>query len=372
MKLTAKLALSQIKISRSRAVWTLVGIILSTALITFVCNFAAVFFAMITDIYGENSYGNYAAMAAVPAGILCMIIVSMTIVVISNAFRVSAGERMAQFGMLKSVGATKRQIAVSVMYESAFFSAAGIPAGILAGLLLTFAGVRVANYFLEEINSLVHIMMTKIIFVIKFTVSWQALAAALISFFTVLFSAWIPARKAAKTAAIDSIRRTQEIKSEVKWAPANRFIEKLFGFEGTLALKNVRRNKRNFRSSVISLTVGIVMFINLSALSWQISLIENMIYPPDIEAGIMVDYTSAMQRGVNEVTGRNESVIAAAPDNEAAEEVTEKLRGYGNGDVDVFCFGENKETYAAIVPDDMISLRMAEALFSNTNIQLNS
>lgn len=252
MKLTAKLAYNQIKINRSRTMWTLIGVVLSTALITAVCSFAASGNALVVDLLGEG-YGGYsgrfATLLLIPAGILSAIIVSMAVVVISNAFRVSAGERLAQFGMLKSVGATKRQIMSTVMYESILLSAAGIPVGIIVGLIISFTGVQVANYYLGELNSLIHIMMNEMTIVVDFVIAWQAvIAAVLISFFTVLFSAWLPARKAARIAAIDSIRGTGEVNIEAKQIRTNRLVEKIFGFEGTLAAKNMKRNNTTNQS----------------------------------------------------------------------------------------------------------------------------
>jgi len=290
VNITAKLAYSQLKINRSRTMWTLIGIALSTALITAVCSFAASGNAMLVNLLGK-SYGEYGqtfvGLLLIPAIFFSIIIVSMSVVVVSNVFRVSASERTTQFGILKSVGATKKQITTTVMYESILVSAIGIPMGMILGLLLDFAGVSVANYFLDELNGLIHIMMTEIVLSIDFVVSWQALlAAASISFLSVLFSAWLPAHKAAKISAIDSIRGASEIKLEAKQVNTSPLVQKLFGFEGTLAAKNMKRNRRFFRATVISLAVGVILFINLSALGKQAHAIEAMMRP-DVDASIL-------------------------------------------------------------------------------------
>ncbi|MDR1065621.1 MAG: ABC transporter permease [Oscillospiraceae bacterium] len=362
MKLTARLAYSQIKINRSRTVWTLLGIVLSTALITAVCSFAASGGALLAELFGaERSGGTAAALLLVPAGVLSAIIVSVSVVVISNAFRVSAGSRIAQFGVLKSVGATKRQITATVIYESIFLSAAGIPVGIVTGLGIAFAGVGVANHFLVEINSLVDMMINELIIVVDFVIAWQALiAAALISFFTVLLSAWLPARRAARFAAIDGVRGAGEVKIESKRMRSGALTQKLFGFEGALAAKSMKRNKRNFRASVISLAVGVVLFINLGALSGAADAAYDMLYP-DIDATVIVDYTSLRRASVNETTGKEESIIAAPVDGGTASAVTAKLRGYEN--TDIFGTGGDNRTYNAVVPREMLSPQMLETYF---------
>lgn len=364
MKLTAKLAYSQVKINRSRTMWTLIGIILSTALITAVCSFVASGNAMIVGVWGDDYGGNAGRLTSlllIPASILSGIIVAMSVIVISNAFRVSAGERTAQFGILKSVGATSRQITQTVMYESVFLSAVGIPVGIVIGLILAFTGVHVANHFLGEVNSLVHMMMNEVIIVLEFVIAWQALlAAAMMSFLTVLLSAWLPARKAAKVAAIDSIRGADEVELEEKQIRTSPLVGKLFGFEGVLAAKSMKRNKRNFRASVVSLTIGVVLFVNLSALSGIGGALERMMNL-DVDATVVVDYASDRDTVINEKTGRRQAIIYAPIDSALAETISDRLSEYGG--VSIFGAGSDMETYNAIVPREIISPEMMEISF---------
>ena len=364
MTLTAKLAYSQIKISRSRTMWTLIGIVLSTATITAICNFFMSVNAAIVELLGPD-YALYGGMSTgmllVPAVILSGIIIVMSVIVISNAFRVSAGERTRQFGVLKSVGATKQQITATVMYESLFLSAIGIPMGILAGLLITVLAVQTTNYFLGEFNSLTQIMINEVHIVLPFIIAWQALTvAALLSFFTIFVSAWIPARKAAKLAAIESIRGTGDVKVEAKQIRTSPFVPILFGFEGVLAAKNIKRNKRDFRASIVSLSIAVILFVNTIALSEQMSLIEDVMYP-DVD-GILVDYSSARQYVLNETTGRQEPIIRAPINGQLAEVVFERLRAYENTEIRGRGYDLKITYHYAIVPPEMISAQMKDVL----------
>jgi putative ABC transport system permease protein len=343
------------------------GVALSTALITAVCCFAASGNALVADLPGEeygDSSSTLGALLILPAGIIIAIIFVMSVVVITNAFRASAGERTAQFGILKSAGAAKRQIVSCVMYESLFFSAAGIPIGIVIGLILAFSGVLAANHFLGELNSLIHMMLNELTLVIDFVVAWQALAAAsLISFSAVLFSAWLPARKAAKIPAIAGIRGKGEVKMAVKRLRVSPLTQRLFGFEGALAAKNMKRSKRNFRASTVSLTVSVVLFIAVSALYEQAQSVENMIFP-DIDATVVVDYTSLLRDGsVNEATGRAETLIVAPIDSLTANTVTERLRTYES--TSIMGVGADMNTYTAVVPREAISPKMIEVCFDS-------
>jgi putative ABC transport system permease protein len=370
MKITAKLAYSQIRINRSRTVWTLSGIVLSTALIAAVWSFAASGGALMADLFGEeNSNGAIAAALIIPAIALSALVGALSIVVISNAFRISAGERTEQFGILKSVGATKGQIASTVIFEGLFLSAVGIPLGIITGLLIAFVGINVANFFLGQLNRLVHMMMNEITIVIDFVVTWQTIAAtSLISLCCVLFSAWSPARKAAKNAAIVSIRSAGVAKNETKRIHTSPLTKKLFGFEGTLAEKSIKRNKRNFRASVVSLTVSVILFITLSALSAQMDLISKLIFP-DVDSTVIVEYTSLRESAVNSITGRDEVALVAPIENAVADGISDKLRKYEN--TTIFGVGVDMETCRAIVPKKEISPEMLEAFFAPEEMAVN-
>lgn len=91
--------------------------------------------------------------------------------------------------------------------------------------------------------------------------------AALTALITILISARIPAKRSAKVSAVDAIRQTADIKLKAKQVKTSWLTRKLFGIEGDLALKNIRRNSRRYRSTVISLFVSIVLFVSATAFS---------------------------------------------------------------------------------------------------------
>ena len=350
MKLTAKLAYSQIKTNKSRSVWTLAGIILAAAMITAVFGFAASGAAVIVEHIGGNEFykNMFNRTIFAMAAVFISIIVSASVIVVSNAFRVSAGERTAQFGMLKSAGATKRQIAGIIMYESVFFCAAAVPAGVILGMLVHFAGVEIINYLLTGINSLSETPL-----IIYFVFSWQAiLLSVAVSVLTVMLSAWLPARKAAKIAAIDAIRGAGEVK--IKRVRANRLVRKLFGFEGELASKSLKRSKRNFRATVVSLTVSMAMLITAGSFGQQMRRMTDTFYP-DIDATIAMQFITSMSIGYSgDVITREFATIDSAQTNE----ITEQLRGYN--DTPVYGAGIEYHSYEANIPREMMSPKMLD------------
>lgn len=193
------------------------------------------------------------------AGILIMLIMFGSVSLIYNAFSISVSERTRQFGILKSVGATKRQMRHSVIYEGMLLGIIGIPVGIGAGILGMFITFKLTGKFFGMM------LVNKIDVVFGLHVTWQALvAAAVICFVTVMISANIPAVRAARKPAIEAIRQTGDVSIRKNKIKTSKLTYRLFGFEGMLASKNFKRNRRKYRATVLSLFMSIVLFISAS------------------------------------------------------------------------------------------------------------
>ena len=194
------------------------------------------------------------------AGVIVIAIIMVgSIFLIYNSFSISLNERMRQIGILSSVGATSKQLRNSVLFEGLCIGVVGIPAGVCLGLAsigLIISGItkKLSSIFYTGVSLTMDISALAII------------GAAAISMITILVSAYIPARKAAKTPVMDCIRQTNEIKVEAKAVRISSTTRRICGLEGTLALKNFKRNKKRYRSIVLSLALSIVLFVSTSAL----------------------------------------------------------------------------------------------------------
>lgn len=362
MKLTAKLALSQLKINKRRTIWTLVGIILSTAIITGVygLGFASGLDLVDRLIGTSESRQIYEQTIAGLAAIMSIFIISISIVVVSNAFRVSAGERSVQFGILKSVGATKRQITQTVVYEAIILTLIGIPVGILMGLLLQVAGVTIINHFTHTIiqndDTFYALHGNQLI---RFVFSGFALSLSLaVSFFTVMISAWIPASKAAKIPAINAIRGSGEVDVRNKKVYATGLIGKIFKTEGLLASKFLKRSKGNFRATVISLSFSVILFVAAGAFFTQMNRTTDMFWGGPPASAVINIYTYQDSEDVSENT-KNFTV-------DDVNEITLELQNF-LGDEDTI-FGVGREHRDTIVPEDMVTAQRWEVLEELWNI----
>lgn len=209
---------------------------------------------------GVNRTTGFQGMLYSVCGILIVVIMVGSILVIYNSFAISVSERKKQFGMLSSVGATKKQIQKSVLYEGMVLGGIGIPIGILSGI----GGIGIT---LKIVNELLKPMMTEgnINFNLHLVVSWQSIViAAILIAVTIYLSVMIPAKRASKISPIEAIRGNDDIKIKAKKLKTRKWIRKLFGIEGELALKNLKRSKKKYRTTVISLMISIILFISVS------------------------------------------------------------------------------------------------------------
>lgn len=220
------------------------------------------------DYYGVTKYYSINDLIATFAAILMGIIMMGSVTLIYNAFSISVSERTKQFGLLSSVGATRKQIRQSVFTEALYLSAVGIPLGIFSG----YAGIAIT---LKLTHGLIDDLLwtaSENGIILKAVPSIPAfLAAGLVALVTVLISAWIPARRATKITPIAAIRQAQEFKVPKHGIRAGKLTKKLFGLPAALARKYYTVNKRKYRATIISLTISMVLFVVAGSFVQQLS-----------------------------------------------------------------------------------------------------
>lgn len=192
------------------------------------------------------------------AAIIIALIVFGSVSLIYNAFSISVSERTRQFGLLSSVGATKKQLRRMVLFEALAVSAVGIPLGILVGI----GGIGITLLLIgDKFFSIVRVDIP-----MRLCVSWQAVViAAVIALVTVLISAWIPSKRATRVSAVEAIRQSMDIKVSGRPVRTSRLAYKLFGLPGVLAGKHYKRNRKKYRTTVVSLFMSIVLFVSAAA-----------------------------------------------------------------------------------------------------------
>lgn len=191
------------------------------------------------------------------AEVVIFIIIFTSIFCIRNSFAISTTEKMRMYGMLSSVGATKKQIKKSVLTEGFILGLIAIPIGIICGIIAVFVLLKIVNLFLGD-------FLFNNIDGMVFKVSFIAIIISIIlGFVTIYFSAISSAKKASKVSPIDNLRNTNDIKISSKKLKTPKLIKNVFKTGGVLAYKNLKRSKKKYRTTVVSLTVSIFVFISM-------------------------------------------------------------------------------------------------------------
>ena len=368
MKITAQLALSQMKVNKKRTIAGIFAIALATSLITTVMCFVTSANKMLTDFLGSDygEYGGaYSLMLAIPALLLGLLIAAMSITVISNIFSASANKRIQEFGILKCVGATSRQIRASVIYESLWLSLTAIPLGLIAGTILGYISVKFTGHFISDINDAAKkIIMRPFTFSLPFHISvWTYLFAGVFSFCIVLFSAYRPAKKVGKFTAIQCVKGIGAGTALKEIQVKDSVIQKIFGCESAIAYKNMKRNKYGYKATIRALSLGILLFLLTGGLSGQAKEFQEWITPKSKE--MRVDYCSNYDTGVNAKTGKEERKISRPVTSDQYNEITQKLEKYG---IDVYGVGADTFTYNALLDKNTLTEDMLQVpKFSDDN-----
>ncbi|BBF45039.1 ABC transporter, ATP-binding protein [Lachnospiraceae bacterium KM106-2] len=191
--------------------------------------------------------------------ILIVIIMVGSISLIYNSFAISISERSKQLGMLSSVGATRSQKRNTVLFEALIYGIVGIPLGIIAGIVGLSVAFKVVSPMLLGAARSIQVPLTLQVSMMNIIVS------TIVAIITILISAYIPAIRASRISPIEAIKQSNDIKITKKKVKTSQLTHFLFGFEGELALKNMKRNKKRYRAINFSLFISVVLFVTVSA-----------------------------------------------------------------------------------------------------------
>lgn len=213
------------------------------------------------DLLALRGQSEYKGINDVIKGIsifVIIIIMITTIFLIYNTINISITERMAEFGILRSIGATPKQIRNLVIKESLILCLISIPFGVLSG----FIGVWITVKLLE---SNISMMFNDSILTVKFYPS-IILFTLIIGVITIFIASFGPARKAGKVSPISIIKGSSG--GSIKYYNG-KIVRKIFGVEGWVAYKNIRKNSKRFIVTILSLSISLIMFILFTTLNMK-------------------------------------------------------------------------------------------------------
>ena len=183
------------------------------------------------------------------AVILIIMAVSL-ILIIRGSFELSMNARIHQFGIFSSIGATPRQIRTCLLQEAMALSILPMLIGSMSGILISYGVIKAVNFFASDVSGRHEA-------VFQYHPSIFA-ATVFISFLTVIFSAWIPARKLSRMTPLEAIRNTSGFLLKKK--KHSRFLSCIFGMKGELAGNALKAQKKHLRISTLSLLLSFLGF----------------------------------------------------------------------------------------------------------------
>lgn len=207
-------------------------------------------------LYGESTYGNVMSSMGGMMIIMLSLVSIGCIIVIYNSFAISVMERKKEFGLLSSIGATKRQLSHTVFFEAVVVGVIGIILGILGAYIGIGCVILIINNLISDMLEYKLHLVTNPLFII---------IPVIFMIVVIGVSAFIPSRRASRVSPIEAIRQNDDIKINKKKIRTSKLVLKLFGIEGEIALKNIKRNKKKYRVTIVSLFISIVLFISFSS-----------------------------------------------------------------------------------------------------------
>ena len=281
--------------------------------------------------------------------VLLVIIVGTSVFCIKNSFDISVMEKKKNYGMLASAGATKKQIKKNVITEGFMLGIIGIPIGIIVGYIAVFILTIIVNGVIGD-------FITRDV-EMRCIISWlPILVSIILGVVTIYFSSIRAAKKASKVSPIDLIRSNDDVKINKNKLKTPSIIKKVFGIGGVIAYKNLKRSKKKYRTTVISLAVSVFVFISMNTFMYYTFRVTSTYYD-DLDYNVMItssfEDTPKMEdalkiNGTDDYTMLYQSSLTA--DGYLEIDDLSKLTDFGKdimeeGLTEQGCYDERKDTY---------------------------
>lgn len=234
--------------------------------------------------------------------IILVIIMIASVVLIYNSFGMSLSERVRYLGMLASVGATKSQKKGSVYYEGFILGAIGIPVGIGAGILGIGITLKAVGSKIIE-TGMIQGVDDSIIDMSVVVPVWAIAGIVIFSVLTIFISSVVPSRKASAITPIDAIRQRKEIVVKAKSLKSPKIIRKIFGYEGELAYKNLKRNGRKGRVITASIALSVILFFSCNYFCDMFTMSANLeTMPYQVQATVSYEHKDEFLEKLEDVS----------------------------------------------------------------------
>ncbi len=295
MSIFNKISMEYIKKSRTRTITTILGIILSAAMICGVMIFVSSYryyefinynryvidyepepFEFFSGSFYEFDISFIADFEEIfiPTAVIMLTVIIVSGFMIYNSFYLSIGERTKQLGLIASVGATGKQLRKMVLTEALMISAIGIPVGILLGMGIMAVLLKlIGHWFINFAASLPLVLYIEPLGIIT---------SCVIAFLVVIISSLAASKKALKISVINAVRDSGYSQNDGRKIKTSRFMSKNFGIAGMLADRHYKSNHKRSKNIVAGLCMSLVVIVTVCTCSGYLiqSVYNNTYYNP--------------------------------------------------------------------------------------------
>lgn len=232
------------------------------------------------------------------AVILSVIVMLTCILMISSSLNSNVAKRTEFFGMLRCLGATKKQIMRFVRLEGLYWCKTAIPIGIILSILIVWILSAAMRVISPEWFSAMPV----------FGISWiSMIASILLGLLTVLLAARSPAKRAARVSPLTAVSgNTRQMTSFRKAANTRNF-----RIEIALGIHHAKARKRNYILMTGAFAVCITLFLTFSTL---VDFMKNAFVPPIYTPELSIaseTNTCSIDNGLLEQIKQNDTVKRA-------------------------------------------------------------
>ncbi|MHC1747685.1 MAG: ABC transporter permease [Cellulosilyticaceae bacterium] len=199
--------------------------------------------------------------------IVTILVMASTIIVIYNAFQINVAERMKEFGLLRSIGATKKQIRKIVFREASLLLMITIPMGLIISIGTIYGLQWLLELLLKE-NNILSIVSIE---------PWVLIISAIITMITVYVSSILPAYYVGNISPLLAISTRMTIKKELVKKRKNKVLSKYINFKALIAIKNIGRNPKRCHVMILSFVVSATLFITFTTLVQDVIMLKGTV-----------------------------------------------------------------------------------------------
>ena len=216
-------------------------------------------------LVGEKN-SSFEKQLYIVGGIILTIIILISFIFIYTIYSIFLSNRKKEFGTLRSIGASKKQIRKLIYSETFILNIVTIPISILISSGIVSIILNVWNHSIEKLtgSALAQFIVNNVTqFHFVISIPFIIIGVIFILVITAI-SVWIPVRNISKISPLEVIRQNHNLKIKKEQKYRHKWVFKVFGEEGYIAYQYISKNKGKTISIGLAIMLSVMVFIIVS------------------------------------------------------------------------------------------------------------